>query len=69
MTNLIIAVFSRGLAIDRNASAHLRKDLVPCWIEGGKAMRKLNEFCKNDSRTDSLVLPLYDGMSILKWKQ
>jgi hypothetical protein len=32
-------------------------------------MRKLNEFCKNDSRIDSLVLPLYDGMSILKWKQ
>lgn len=62
-------VFSRGLAIDTNAGPHLRKDLVPYWIECGKAMRKLNEFCRRDSRIDSLVLPLYDGMSILKWKQ
>ncbi|KAH8883270.1 O-methyltransferase [Thozetella sp. PMI_491] len=62
-------VFSRGLAIDTNAGPHLKQELVPYWIECGKAMKKLNEFCRNDPRIDSLVLPLYDGMSILKWKQ
>ncbi|KAH8163412.1 hypothetical protein CIB48_g4822 [Xylaria polymorpha] len=62
-------VFSRGLAIDPTASAHLKQDLVPYWIECGKAMKKLNEFCKKDPRIDILVIPLYDGMSILKWKK
>ncbi|KAK0513083.1 hypothetical protein JMJ35_004069 [Cladonia borealis] len=61
-------VFSRGLAITENAGAHLNQELVPYWIECGKKMQKLSAFCKNDQRVDNLVLPLYDGMSLIKWK-
>ncbi|KAI9714696.1 MAG: hypothetical protein M1828_001125 [Chrysothrix sp. TS-e1954] len=62
-------VFSRGLAISQQAGKdYLRKDMIPYWIECGKKMQHLNEFCKNDSRIDNLVLPLYDGISLIKWK-
>lgn len=62
-------VFSRGLAISEDAGKHLKQDLVPYWIECGKKMQHLSAFCKNDPRVDNLVLPLYDGMSLIRWKQ
>lgn len=35
----------------------------------GKAFMQFNEFVYSDSRVDVTVLPLFDGISQIKWKQ
>ena len=32
-------------------------------------MRRFNEFCKEDPRIDNVLLPVYDGVTLIKWKK
>ena len=34
----------------------------------GKALRQFNDYMHNDPRADVTVLPLFDGISQIKWK-
>ncbi|KAI4103537.1 MAG: hypothetical protein L6R37_003754 [Teloschistes peruensis] len=61
-------VFARGMTISTEANPELPEKVRPYWTENGKALRRFNTFCKNDSRIDSILLPLYDGVTLIKWK-
>ncbi|KAI4235071.1 MAG: hypothetical protein LQ349_003405 [Xanthoria aureola] len=61
-------VFARGMTISTEANPQLPAKVRPYWTENGKALRNFNHFCKNDSRIDSVLLPLYDGVTLIKWK-
>ncbi|KAL9013140.1 MAG: hypothetical protein Q9173_002149 [Seirophora scorigena] len=61
-------VFARGMTISTEANPSLPDKVRPYWIENGKSLRSFNTFCKNDSRIDSVLLPLYNGVTLIKWK-
>ncbi|KAL8765545.1 MAG: hypothetical protein Q9209_007416 [Squamulea sp. 1 TL-2023] len=61
-------VFARGMTISTEANPELPDKVRPYWTENGKALRRFNTFCKNDNRIDSVLLPLYDGVTLIKWK-
>ncbi|KAL8885720.1 MAG: hypothetical protein Q9215_006474 [Flavoplaca cf. flavocitrina] len=61
-------VFARGMTISTEANPLLPAKVRPYWTENGKALRSFNNFCKNDPRVDSVLLPLYDGVTLIKWK-
>ncbi|KAI4161549.1 MAG: hypothetical protein L6R39_000039 [Caloplaca ligustica] len=61
-------VFARGMTISTEANPTLPDKVRPYWTENGKALRSFNTFCRNDPRIDSVLLPLYDGVTLIKWK-
>ncbi|KAL8728428.1 MAG: hypothetical protein Q9166_005390 [cf. Caloplaca sp. 2 TL-2023] len=61
-------IFARGMTISTSANPELDNRVRPYWTECGKALRKFNEFVVNDPRVDVTMLPLFDGISLIKWK-
>ena len=61
-------VFARGMTISTSANPVLANDVRPYWTECGKVLRKFNEYVLNDPRVDVTMLPLFDGVSMIKWK-
>ncbi|KAI4199446.1 MAG: hypothetical protein LQ348_001885 [Seirophora lacunosa] len=41
----------------------------PFWEMAGAALRKVNQDFLEDPRVDALMLPLFDGVTQLKWKE
>ncbi|OAA54532.1 O-methyltransferase [Niveomyces insectorum RCEF 264] len=68
---LIVAdnIFARGLTISPDANPGLPEKVRPYWTENGKALRKFNTFVKNDARIDTVLLPVFDGITLIKWKE
>ncbi|KAH9884334.1 O-methyltransferase [Xylariomycetidae sp. FL2044] len=62
-------VFARGMTISTESNPLLPEKVRPYWTENGKALRKFNTFCKNDGRIDTVLLPVYDGVTLIKWKR
>ena len=62
------SVFARGMTISTAANPELDNSVRPYWTECGKALRKFNEFVASDARVDVTILPLFDGVSMIKWK-
>ncbi|EEQ35643.1 O-methyltransferase [Microsporum canis CBS 113480] len=62
-------VFARGMTISTESNPTLPEKVRPYWTECGKALHKMNKFCKTDPRIDTVLLPLYDGITLIKWKQ
>lgn len=62
------AVFARGMTISTEANPALPKELRPYWTECGKVLDRFNKFCKNEPRIDTIMLPVYDGLTLIKWK-
>ncbi|KAL5391861.1 hypothetical protein DPSP01_001150 [Paraphaeosphaeria sporulosa] len=62
-------VFARGMTISTEANPHLPGKVRPYWTECGKALKRFNNFCKNDPRIDTVLMPVYDGVTFIKWKQ
>ena len=56
------------MTVSTEANPELPEKVRPYWTENGKALRRFNIFCKNDARIDSILLPLYDGVTLIKWK-
>ncbi|KAK7737322.1 hypothetical protein SLS53_006625 [Cytospora paraplurivora] len=61
-------VFARGMTISTEANPSLPQELRPYWTECGKALDRFNKFCKNEPRIDTIMLPVYDGLTLIKWK-
>ncbi|PLB54579.1 O-methyltransferase, partial [Aspergillus steynii IBT 23096] len=61
-------VFARGMTISADANPYLPEKTRAYWTANGIALRKFNTFCKNDARIDSVLLPVYDGVTLIKWK-
>ncbi|KAI3318572.1 O-methyltransferase [Xylariaceae sp. AK1471] len=60
-------VFARGMTISTDANPELPSKVRPYWTENGKALRKFCDFCKDDPRVDVVVLPVFDGVTWIKW--
>lgn len=41
----------------------------PFWESMGKMLRELNDSFMYDPRIDTLLLPLFDGVTQIKWKE
>ncbi|KAI0466490.1 O-methyltransferase [Xylaria cf. heliscus] len=69
-SGLIMAdnIFARGMTISTDSNPLLPEDVRAYWTANGKALREFNIFCKQDSRVDTVLLPVYDGMTLIKWK-
>ena len=62
-------VFAHGMTISEHANPFLADEVRPYWTENGKASRRFNIFCKEDPRIDNILLPVYNGVTLIKWKQ
>lgn len=56
------------MTISSDSNPTLPSKVRPYWIECGKALDKFNKFCQEDPRIDTVLLPLYDGITLIKWK-
>lgn len=61
-------VFARGMTISTEANPELPAKVRPYWTECGKALRRFNTFCRSDPRIDTVLLPVFDGVTLIKWK-
>lgn len=66
---IAVEVFARGMTISTDANPELAAKVRPYWTECGKALRNFNTFCRSDPRIDTVLLPVYDGLTLIKWKQ
>ncbi|KAL3480022.1 S-adenosyl-L-methionine-dependent methyltransferase [Aspergillus californicus] len=62
-------VFARGMTISPDANPYLPDKVRDYWTANGEALREFNIFCKSDPRIDSVLLPVFDGVTLIKWKR
>ena len=48
---------------------YLEQRRRPFWEMAGEALRKVNKGFLEDPRVDTLMLPLFDGVTQIKWKE
>jgi len=65
---LLDNVFARGLTMGNEFNPHIEKFRRPFWEANGEVLRALNKSLLNDPRIDSIVLPIFDGITQVKWK-
>lgn len=65
----IVQVFARGLTVGKDVSPSLSNAVRPYWTACGQALQQFNAFVASDPRVDVTVLPLFDGISQIKWKE
>lgn len=56
------------MTISMDANPNLPDKVRPYWTECGNALKRFNTFCSNDPRIDTVLLPVYDGLTLIKWK-
>ncbi|KAI0171909.1 hypothetical protein GGR52DRAFT_548274 [Hypoxylon sp. FL1284] len=63
-------VFARGFAVDKAnlVSIDLIITQLAHWEASGELMKQFNIAMKNDKRVDTLVLPMFDGISEIRWR-
>ncbi|KAL1615418.1 putative secondary metabolism biosynthetic enzyme [Neofusicoccum ribis] len=61
-------VFARGLTVGKDVSPNLSNAVRPYWTACGKALAKFNDYVFENEQVDVAVLPLFDGISQIKWK-
>ncbi|KAG8529638.1 uncharacterized protein KY384_005119 [Bacidia gigantensis] len=62
-------MFARGLTMGPEFNPHADKSRRPFWEAMGVTIRKLNVSFLEDPRIDVLLLPLFDGVTMIKWKE
>ncbi|KAH0420829.1 hypothetical protein CcaCcLH18_13790 [Colletotrichum camelliae] len=61
-------VFARGLAIGPDCAPWLNDHVRPYWLGCGQALHEFNSKICYDDRVETLILPLFDGVTQIKWK-
>lgn len=61
-------VFARGLTIGNDFNPHIVENMRSFWEESAEALRLMNEKLVNDPRIDVILLPLFDGVTQIKWR-
>ncbi|TLD20768.1 hypothetical protein PspLS_08555 [Pyricularia sp. CBS 133598] len=61
-------VFARGMTIVPESNPELQGPQRAYWTENGKALDRFCKFCKTDPRIDVILLPVYDGLTLIKLK-
>jgi predicted O-methyltransferase YrrM len=61
-------VFARGLSVGEDCAPWLNDHVRPYWASCGKALDSFNRTLAEDPRVDVIVIPVFDGMTYIKWK-
>ncbi|OJD20861.1 hypothetical protein ACJ73_07801 [Blastomyces percursus] len=61
-------VFARGMTISTASNPTLPDSVRPYWTACGKALRQFNNAVIEDPRVDVVMLPVFDGVSLIKLK-
>ena len=56
------------MTISPDYNPQLPERVRPYWTANGKALRKFNTFVRNDPRVDVVLLPVFDGLTLVKLK-
>ncbi|KAK4174352.1 S-adenosyl-L-methionine-dependent methyltransferase [Triangularia setosa] len=61
-------VFARGLTVGPDCAPWLNDHVHPYWLGCGQALDQFNSGLIEDSRIDVLLLPVFDGVSQIRWR-
>ncbi|KAK7742005.1 hypothetical protein SLS53_004589 [Cytospora paraplurivora] len=61
-------VFARGLSVGADAAPWLNDHVRPYWLNCGEALNRFNKDLVKDTRVDVLILPVFDGVTQIRWK-
>ncbi|KAH6658495.1 putative SAM-dependent O-methyltransferase [Truncatella angustata] len=61
-------VFARGLTIGADAAPWLNDHVRPYWLGCGQALDEFNTRLVEDPRVDVLIMPVFDGVTQIKWR-
>ena len=64
-----LKVFARGITMGSEFNPYLEPLRKPFWETAGEALRKVNKDFREDPRIDTVMLPLFDGITQIKWKE
>lgn len=65
---MAVEVFARGMTISRDANPELTAKARSYWTECGEALRRFHTFCRSHDLIDTVLLPVFDGLTLIKWK-
>ncbi|CAL8584120.1 hypothetical protein XPA_009725 [Xanthoria parietina] len=66
---LVDNVLARGLTTGKDSNPHLEPSWRPFFEAAGETQRKTNQDFLEDPRVDTLMLPVFDGVTQMKWKE
>ncbi|KUI65975.1 Caffeoyl-CoA O-methyltransferase [Cytospora mali] len=61
-------VFTRGLSVGADAAPWINDHVRPYWLSCGQALNKFNTELFKDTRVDVLIIPMFDGVTQIRWK-
>ena len=63
-----VTVLARGFTLGNDRNPHVAEGARPWWEKAGAELQRFNRFVQEDSRVDVCLLPLFDGISQIKWR-
>jgi len=63
-----VIVFARGFVVDDANTANIETSTIDHWKRSGKLMREFGAFLRDDPRVRVLVLPIFDGIAEIRWR-
>ncbi|KAI1075120.1 putative SAM-dependent O-methyltransferase [Whalleya microplaca] len=61
-------VFARGLSVGLDCAPWLNDHVRPYWAGCGQALDVFNSSIVQDPRVDVLLMPVFDGVTYIKWR-
>ncbi|KAL8822077.1 MAG: hypothetical protein Q9191_007181 [Dirinaria sp. TL-2023a] len=65
---LVDNVFARGLTMGPEFNPFMEGFRRPFWEKSAETLRELNKSFLNDERIDCVLLPMFDGITQIKWR-
>ncbi|KAH8742739.1 S-adenosyl-L-methionine-dependent methyltransferase [Diaporthe sp. PMI_573] len=66
---LVDNVFARGFVVDKSNVQDIDVEHLTHWKESGELMRVFNTAMSQDQRVETLILPVFDGISEIRWRK
>ncbi|KZL74856.1 sam-dependent o-methyltransferase [Colletotrichum incanum] len=60
-------VFARGLSVGADCAPWINDHIRQYWLSCGQALHEFNTRIVQDPRVDVLILPVFDGITQIKW--
>lgn len=65
---LVDNVFARGFVVDMSNVQDIDGEHLTHWQESGELMKVFNTAMSQDQRVETLILPVFDGISEIRWR-
>ncbi|KAG8162604.1 hypothetical protein KVR01_008369 [Diaporthe batatas] len=66
---LVDNVFARGFVVDNSNLQDIDSEQLKHWEESGELMKIFNRTMSQDQRVETLILPVFDGISEIRWRK